>query len=63
VAGEDLQTIQGRTERLAAAAGMDAQRLFDWCVAFSAMSALELASRSNGPSTGIRALVELASQA
>jgi streptomycin 6-kinase len=60
---EDLQTIRSRAERLSAAAGMDAQRLFDWCTAFAAMSALELASRKNSPSKGVEALLDLASQA
>jgi streptomycin 6-kinase len=60
---EDLQTIEARTERLAAATGADAERFFGWCVAFAAMSALELASQGNGPSAGIAALLELASQA
>jgi streptomycin 6-kinase len=60
---EDLRTIQTRTERLAAATGMDAERYFGWCVAFAAMSALELASRGSGPSPGIEALLQLASQA
>jgi len=60
---EDLQTVETRTERLAASAGLDGQRLFGWCVAFAAMTALELASRGNGPSASIQALLELASQA
>jgi len=60
---DDLQAIHTRTERLAAATGMDAQRLSAWCAAFAAMSALELASQGNGPSTRIEALLELASQA
>lgn len=60
---EDLKTIQERTEQLAAAADMDLQRLFDWCAAFAAMSALELLSRPDGPGQGIQALMELASQA
>jgi streptomycin 6-kinase len=59
----DLKTIHARTQRVAAAAGIDAQRLFGWCTAFAAMSALELASQVNGPSVGIEALLELASQA
>lgn len=59
----DLQAIQARTERLAAAAGMDAERLSGWCTAFAAMSALELASQGNGPSTRLDALRELASRA
>jgi streptomycin 6-kinase len=60
---EDLGTIEARTERLAAATGMDAERLFGWCVAFAAMIALELASQGNGPGAGIAAPLELASQA
>jgi hypothetical protein len=60
---DDPGTIEARTQRLAAAAGVGAERLFGWCVAFAAMSALELASQRNGPSAGIAALLELASQA
>jgi streptomycin 6-kinase len=60
---DDLETIEARTERLAAATGVDAERLFGWCVAFAAMSALELASQGNAPGAGIEALRELASQA
>lgn len=59
---EDLQTVQGRAERLASVAGLDAQRVMDWCVAFAAMSALEQASRKPGPSPRIQALVELAAR-
>ena len=59
----DLETIEARTERLAAATGVDAQRLFGWCMGFAAMSALELASQESGPSARIEALLELASQA
>jgi streptomycin 6-kinase len=59
----DLETVQARTKRLAAATGIDAERFFNWCVAFAAMAALELASQRNGPSDRIRALLELASQA
>ena len=60
---DDLQTIQARTEQLAAAAGLDAGQLFGWCTAFAAMSALERASQGNGRRAGIPALLELASQA
>ncbi len=60
---DDLETIEARTKRLAAATDVDAQRLFGWCVAFAAMSALELASQGKGPRAGIEALLELASQA
>ena len=60
---DDLGTIEARTERLAAATGVDAQRLSGWCVAFAAMTALELASQGNGPRAGIESLLKLASQA
>jgi streptomycin 6-kinase len=60
---EDLPTIQARTEQLAAAGGVDAGRLWGWCTAFAAMSALERASQGNGRRAGIQALIELASQA
>ena len=60
---DDLETIEARTERLAAATGVDAERLFGWCVAFAAMSALELGSRGDGAGAAIEALLELASQA
>jgi streptomycin 6-kinase len=60
---EDLQTIEARVERLAASADVDGERFFGWCVAFAAMSVLELAARGNGPSASIQALLELASQA
>jgi streptomycin 6-kinase len=60
---DDLETIEARTERLAAATNVDAERLFGWCVAFAAMSALDLASQGNGPRARIEAHLELASQA
>lgn len=58
-----LETIQARTQRLAAMAGIDADRIYIWCTAFAAMAALDLASQANGHSAGIQALLELASQA
>jgi streptomycin 6-kinase len=60
---DDLETIEVRTKRLTAATDMDIERLSGWCVAFAAMSALELASQGNGPRPGIDALLKLASQA
>jgi streptomycin 6-kinase len=59
----DLETVQARTKRLAAATGIDAERFFRWCVAFAAMAGLELASQRNGPSDRLRALLEPTSQA
>jgi streptomycin 6-kinase len=60
---DDLQTVEVRTERLAAATGLDAGRLFSWCTAFAAMSAMELVSQPNRPSARFETLLELASQA
>jgi streptomycin 6-kinase len=60
---EDLKTIEGRIERVAAATRMSARRLRSWCSAFAGMSALELASQGNGRRRGIEPLLELASQA
>jgi streptomycin 6-kinase len=60
---DDLATIEARTERLAAATGMDPQRLLGWSMAFAVMSALEFASQENSHRPGIDALLELASRA
>ena len=60
---DDLETIQARTERLAAAAGMDTRRLLAWCSAFAGMNAIELASQGNAPRARIETLRKLASQA
>jgi streptomycin 6-kinase len=60
---DDLETIQARTERLAAATGMDARRLLAWCSAFAGMNAIELASQGNAPRARIERLRKLASQA
>jgi streptomycin 6-kinase len=60
---EHLETIEARTERLAAATGIEAERLLAWCVAFAAMAALELASQGNGPRARLDAFLELASRA
>lgn len=59
---DDLQVIHTRAGHLAAATSVDAQRLLAWCVAFAAMSALEVASQGTGPSPRIEALLALASQ-
>jgi streptomycin 6-kinase len=59
---DDVKTIQARIERLAAATGVDAEHLFGWCVAFAAMTALDLASQGNGLHTGIEPLLELAAR-
>jgi streptomycin 6-kinase len=60
---DDIATIWSRAERVAAAAGADAERIFGWCTAFAAISALELASQGLGPGPRIDTLLRLASQA
>jgi streptomycin 6-kinase len=59
----DADTIETRAERLAAAAGLDAQRLLDWCTAFAGMSALELASQADAPGERVETLLRLAAWA
>ena len=39
----DEATITARATELAAAIGVDGERMLDWCVAFAGMIALELA--------------------
>jgi streptomycin 6-kinase len=56
---DDLATIETRAGRLAAAAGLDAGRVLDWCAAFAGMCALERASRGD---TRIGALLTLAAR-
>jgi streptomycin 6-kinase len=60
---DDPETIQARTERLAAATGLDVERLLGWCTAFAGMIALELASQGNGAGPRTAALLGLAAQA
>ena len=60
---DDRPTIAARAEGLAAAAGMDADRLLRWCAAFAAMTALERASQPTGGPVRIDALLALAAEA
>jgi streptomycin 6-kinase len=60
---DDLKTIQARAERLAAATGLDPERLLGWCAASAGMIALELASQGDGPHPRRAALLKLAAQA
>jgi streptomycin 6-kinase len=60
---DDLETIQARAERLAAATGLDVERLLGWCTAFAGMIALELASQGHGTGPRTAALLRLAAQA
>jgi streptomycin 6-kinase len=59
---EDIATIEARAARLAPAIDVDAGRLLDWCAAFAAMTALELAETPNGPREPIQAALTLAFQ-
>jgi streptomycin 6-kinase len=59
----DLETINARTERLAAATHVDVERYAGWCVAFAAMSALEIVSAGNDHRVGVETLMRLASMA
>lgn len=59
--GVDL--IAARAEQLAPAIDVDAPRLLEWCTAFAAMVALELAEAPNSPRERIEAAVTLANQA
>lgn len=56
---QDLGTILTRVERLSASAGIDAERLLSWCIAFAGMSALEAASLQDGPRRRIEAFADL----
>ncbi len=60
---DDLETIEARAEKLAAATGMDATRIIAWCSAFGGMSALDLATQENVPRARIETHIQLALQA
>jgi len=60
---DDVSTIAERAELLAPAIGADANHLFEWCTAFAAMDALELAESPNASADGIQTYVALAAQA
>jgi streptomycin 6-kinase len=44
---EDLETITARAQQLALVIGVEAGRLFRWCAAFAAMTALEIAGTAD----------------
>ena len=60
---DDVDVIAARAEQLAPAIDVDAGRLLDWCTAFAAMTALELAEAPNAPRERIEAAVALANKA
>jgi streptomycin 6-kinase len=60
---DDVDTIAARTEQLAPAIGADASHLIDWCTAFAAMTALELAESPDASADHVQKYVTLAAQA
>jgi streptomycin 6-kinase len=59
----EIETIQMRSEELAAAIGARPERLLAWCTAFAGMAALELAASPDAPSGRVDALAVLAARA
>ena len=59
---DDLETIAARVEQLAPAVGAAGTRLLDWCAAFAAMVALEIAEASDGVPAQVEPLRALASR-
>jgi streptomycin 6-kinase len=59
----DVDTIAARAKLLAPAIGADSNHLFEWCTAFAAMTALELAESPNASADRVQTYVALAAQA
>jgi len=57
---KDLTTITARTEQLAPRIGAEPGRLFKWCAAFAAMTALEIAEASDHVDERVELLAALA---
>ncbi len=55
-----VEAIVTRAEQLAAAVGVDAEHLLDWCVAFAPMIALEIAEKHGADDERVQPLIELA---
>jgi streptomycin 6-kinase len=60
---DDVDVIAARAEQLAPAIDVDKRRLLDWCTAFAAMTALELAEARESPHERIQAALTLANHA
>jgi streptomycin 6-kinase len=60
---EDVETIEARAERLAAATGYSTDRLLAWCTAYAGMVALELAESPDASPTAVETLTTLADRA
>ena len=59
---DEIETIETRSEELAAAMGASPKRLLAWCTAFAAMTALELAASSDASRERVATLVALAAR-
>jgi streptomycin 6-kinase len=59
----DTETIAARAQEMAPAIGSTGTRVLDWCRAFAAMVALELAASSTASEPGVGALLTLADEA
>jgi len=55
--------IVSRARLLAPAIGAEAGHLIEWCTAFAAMTALELAESPNAPPNRVQTYLALAAQA
>jgi hypothetical protein len=60
---EEVATIAARTELLAPAIGAEANHLFQWCSAFAAMTALEMAESPDASADRIQTYVAFAEHA
>jgi|SRR5437879_4214128 len=60
---DDVDMIASRAKLLAPAIGADSGHLIEWCSAFAAMTALELAESPNASSDRVQAYLALAAQA
>jgi streptomycin 6-kinase len=60
---DDVGTIAARAKLLAPAIGADTNHLFEWCSAFAAMTALELAGSPDASADRVQTYVALAAQA
>src|SRR5438445_3712051 len=60
---DDIEMIALRARLLAPAIGAGAGHLIEWCTAFAAMVALELAESPNAPPNRIQTYLALAAQA
>jgi streptomycin 6-kinase len=59
----DLETIETRTRQLAPAIATTPDRLLEWCTAFAAMTALELAESPDLPAARLQPYLALAARA